>query len=340
MAPKGLLQAAAFALLIGTSLSGCIVAESTTSTGADKGTAGQAAPEAAAPAEFDETSGAISGVVINEEGLPLGGALAGIRETAAQTVADVAGTFTFSNLAPGEYSVDVSQLGYESTSRRVTVTAGEITHINVALQGVAVEEAYHETILENGNIQCSVRAYPGVPTGGTGGLPRWTTGVAVCGLVGLPGFADDRFLIDYDVPTTVIEMVVEMEWSSTQAAGSALSFVLEHNCCANSADNTFGRDEGKSPLAIYVNASTMLAVAGTSEKDCFADGCTLMTRVFAEAETTGIATPVPLGPFPDPLGDPRDRVDVGLTLDQRFVQYLTHFHLEGMPDGFTALADD
>lgn len=316
---------------------GCIAGQSVSPAAQSQGA--QPPPEAAPPAEFDEGTGALSGRVINEEGLPIAGATAALQEIQAQSVADVQGLFTFSTLAPGEYTLFVQQLGYESTARRVTVVAGDITHVNLQLVAVAIDEPYYETIVEKGNVQCSVRAYPGVPTTGAGGLPPWVTGVAVCGLTSLPGFAPDRFLIRYEIPETVGEMLVEMEWTSTQAAGNALSFVLEHSCCANSPANTFGRDEGRSPLSVHANETIMQSVAESSEKDCFADGCQLMTRVFAEAETTGITTPVPLGPFPPPLGDPRDRVDVGLTFDQRFTQYFTHFHNMVMPGGFSALAD-
>jgi hypothetical protein len=218
------------------------------------------------------------------------------------------------------------------------VLAGEVSHQNIVLSQVAIEEAYHEILVQNGNVQCSVRAYPGVPTTTMSGLPPWVTGVAVCGLVSLPGFAPDRFLINYDVSAGAVEILAEMEWSSTQATGSALGVVLEHAGHPNDLDYTFGQMRGRSPLVVHANVTTVLAVQETSGIDCIADGCRLTTRVFAEAETTGIKTPVPLGPFPDPLGDPADRVDFGLTLDQRFVQYLTLFHLDPMPDGFSALA--
>jgi hypothetical protein len=336
MAGIGSAKALVF-LLLGATMSGCIVAESAPT---DKSTqAGQPAPEAAEPATFDETTGAISGLVVNAEGLPIGGALAGIRETSAQTVADVGGTFTFSNLPPGDYSLDISQLGYESTSKRVTVSAGEISHVNVALTEVAVEGPYYETILENGNVQCSVRAYPGVPTTTMSGLPPWTTGVAVCGLVSLPGFEPDRFLVTYELPAGAIELMAEMAWQSTQATGSALGFALEIDGRSNDPDATYGSPRGRSPLILPVNETKMQEVDIASESECIPEGCSLQTRVFAEAETTGLATPVPLGPFPDPLGDPADRVDFGITLDQRYVMYLTHFHVEGMPDGYSALGD-
>ena len=338
MAGSGISRALAL-LFLGVTFSGCIVAESTPT---DTGAAAAPAPEAAEPATFDENTGALSGLIVNDEGLPIAGALVGIRETAAQTIADVGGKFTFSNLPPADYSIDVSQLGYESASKRATVVAGEVVHLNIALAAIAVEGPYHETILENGNVQCSVRAYPGVPTTTMSGLPPWTTGVAACGVQQggvIPVLPDDRFLITYELPAGTVEMLAQMEWQSTQATGSALGFAFEIAGRSNDPDASYPSPRGKSPLSSYVNATTMVTVDETSGAECIPEGCSLQTRVFAEAETTGIATPVPLGPFPDPLGDPADRVDFGLTFDQRYVIYLTHFHVEGMPEGFSALAD-
>ncbi len=315
-------------LFVGTLLSGCIAAESTSTE--------------PLPASFDETTGAVSGLVVNDEGLPIGGALAGIRETGAQTIADVGGVFTFSNIPSGEYTLDVSQLGFESASKRVTVVTGEVAHINFGLAAIAVEGPWYETIQEQGNVQCSFRAYPGVPTTTLSGLPPWTTGVAACGVQQggvIPVLPDDRFLIIYEIPAGSIEMLAEMEWQSTQATGSALGFAFEIQGRSNDPDASYPSPRGKSPLRTHVNESTMIAVDETSGAECIPEGCSVHTRVFAEAETTGITTPVPIGPFPDPMGDPADRVDVGITLDQRYTIFLTHFHGDVMPEGFTSLAD-
>lgn len=331
----------ALALLFAiTTFSGCIIADAEPTESQDQ--IGQPAPEAAEPATFDESSGAISGLVVNDEGLPVGGALVGLRETSAQSIADVGGRFTFSNLPPADYTVDVSQLGYESVSKRATVVAGEVVHLNVALTAIAVEGPYYETIQEQGNVQCSFRAYPGVPTTTMSGLPPWTTGVAACGVQQggvIPVLPADRFLIVYEIPAGSIEMLAEMEWQSTQATGSALGFALEIAGRSNDPDASYPSPRGRSPLRTHVNETTMIAVDETSGAECIPEGCSVHTRVFAEAETTGITTPVPIGPFPDPLGDPADRVDVGVTLDQRYTIFLTHFHVEVMPDGFTSLAD-
>lgn len=321
-------------MFLGVTLSGCLVAES-----APTNNQTQAAPEAAEPAAFDETTGAISGLVVSDEGLPVAGALAGIRETGAQTISDVGGVFTFSNVPPGDYTMDVSQLGYESASKRITVNTGQVSHVNFGLRSIAVEGPWYETMQDNGNVWCSVRVYPGAPTTGAAGAPPWTTGVAICGGREVQGVGADRFLIGWEVPSGTIELLVELIWTSTQATGTALGFSTELDGRANNPDYSFPQQKGRAPLIMYANETLMAERAETSGISCLEDGCPFITRVFAEAETTGIQTPVPLGPFPDPLGDPQDRVDFGITLDQRYTFFITHFHGEPKPEGFSALAD-
>lgn len=246
--------------------------------------------------------------------------------------------FTLSEIPPGGYSLVAQRLGYESAARKVTVEAGQVLEVRFELVALPVEEAYHTTKIENGNVQCSVRAYPGVPTAGAGGLPRWITGVAVCGVVSLPGFQADRFLINYEWADGTREILLEMEWKSTQALGRGLSVVLEHQGHPNDEKFTFGRDTGESPLAIYSNETKMLNVSQTSGIDCLESKCKVYTRVFAEANTTNLGFPVPPPDLPG-LGRPPNKIDAGFTFDQRFTQYMTSFHFGLRPSGFTALAD-
>lgn len=299
------------------------------------------APDDAAPApppKFTDDTGAIVGIVSDEEGVGLEGVEVGLVELQVSTQTDLGGAFTLSEIAPGGYSLVAQKLGYESSARKITVEAGTIAEAHLQLLALPVEEAYHATKIENGNVQCSVRAYPGVPTGGTGGLPPWVTGVAVCGLVSLPGFAPDRFLINYEWPENTQEVLLEMEWKSTQALGRGLSVVLEHQGHPNDAKYTFGRDTGPSPLIVDVNETKMLNVSETSGIECLESKCKVYTRVFAEANTTDMGFPVPPPDLPV-LGRPPNKIDAGFTLDQRFTQYMTTFHFQTKPAGFTALAD-
>ncbi len=90
--------------------------------------------------QADDESGAIAGVVLNAELLPIEGADIALQETTNLTKSDARGNFTFNDLAPGEYTLVVQRLGFESVGRSVDVVIGEITNVEVILQPIAPKE--------------------------------------------------------------------------------------------------------------------------------------------------------------------------------------------------------
>lgn len=82
--------------------------------------------------------GVISGQ-ITEAGSdsPLPGASVLIVETEVGTAADVDGNYTLGDVEPGEYTLRVSFVGYETIDRDVVVEAGEEMQVNFELEGTA-----------------------------------------------------------------------------------------------------------------------------------------------------------------------------------------------------------
>ncbi|HLE47164.1 MAG TPA: carboxypeptidase regulatory-like domain-containing protein, partial [Candidatus Thermoplasmatota archaeon] len=194
----------------------------------------------AKPAEVSDDAGGLQGFVLNEEALPVEGAIVAIPAHNLSTTADASGRYSLSLIPPGKQNLFVSALGYESLGRSVDIVAGNVQEITFQLVQVGVVEWFPDTKVEAGNIQCSVRAYPGVPTGGVGGLPMWVTGVAVCGAVSPPTSPPDRFLINFNWKDAAQEVLLEMEWKSTQTLGKELGVPLEHQGHPNDAKFTFG----------------------------------------------------------------------------------------------------
>lgn len=295
----------------------------------------------APPAEFDETTGAIQGTVVNDENLPIESALVGIVELRIEAVTDSQGRFTLSNVQPGTQNLIATAIGYEPAVRKVEVVQGSVIEQHFTLTADAVTTAYFKMRPQVGNVQCTVRAYPGAPTTGAGGLPKWTTGLAACGVANLSvvvPLPPDRFLLAWEMDKQVNEVLLEMEWKSTQASGRGLDVVLEHAGMYNSIPNTFGRDLGLSPLQVYVNNTTMLKLVETSGKNCYKAKCKVETRVFGAANTTEYYLPID-PPDVSPLGKPSRKVDAGFVFDQRFTQYLSTFYHMERPSTYTALKD-
>lgn len=300
------------------------------------GSSGTSSKDPAAPtAEFDENTGAIQGTVTNDENLPLANALVGIVSLKAETSTDSQGRYSLSNLPPGTYDLVATALSHVAAIRKVEVVAGAAVDANFILASEAAAVPTFKMTPKVGNVQCTVRAYPGVPTSGAGGLPKWITGVAVCGVANLSvvlPLPPDKFLLGWELQKEVNEVVMDMEWKSTQMSGRGLDFVLEHAGMYNSIPNTFGRAVGVSPIQIYVNNTTMMKLEETSGKDCWSSKCKVESRVFGAANTTEFYLPVD-PPELGPLGKPSKKIDVGIVIDQRFTQYLTEFfHMEKPPN--------
>jgi hypothetical protein len=129
-------------VLVAGALSGCIQAESA----APPGPAANQPQVASGPAQFDDTTGGIEGVVTDVELQPVSGAIVGIlRSDTIQepitVITDAAGGFSMSHVPPGEHVLQASALGYTAASKRVIVEAGGLSSASLVLDKIPIEEA-------------------------------------------------------------------------------------------------------------------------------------------------------------------------------------------------------
>ena len=96
------------------------------------------------PSRAQATSATLSGTVTGPSGQAVPNAKISLKElatgqaTSAQS--DAAGVYRVSNLAPGKYEVSVSAEGLSTTTENVTVEAGALQTLNVALStGLSLE---------------------------------------------------------------------------------------------------------------------------------------------------------------------------------------------------------
>lgn len=86
---------------------------------------------------FAQNTGSITGSVTGQNGDKLIGVNIILRGTDGGTVTDTDGNFTLQNLAPRTYTLDVSYIGYESLTRKVTVTDRQPTRVDLRLSNAA-----------------------------------------------------------------------------------------------------------------------------------------------------------------------------------------------------------
>jgi hypothetical protein len=129
------------------------------------GGASEPAPAAAqqdfAGVEFDDSTGAIEGTVIDTGLQPLenatvqllradkGGTLVG------ETLSTLGGAFGFSRVEPGAYRVRATLDGFGSASRLVTVEAGATESVRLPLEDSASTDPYVMTFIKSGYLSCA-----------------------------------------------------------------------------------------------------------------------------------------------------------------------------------------
>jgi len=92
-----------------------------------------------APSQINE--GAITGRAVDANNGILQGAQVELQPKGVSAVTDAHGNFTFGSLAPGEYRLTVTFVGLNSFEKNVTVTAGQATRVEAALQIAAQNDS-------------------------------------------------------------------------------------------------------------------------------------------------------------------------------------------------------
>ena len=92
------------------------------------------------PAWGQGGAGSISGRVMDASGAVLQGAQVGLEPKAAPAVSNQQGEFTILNLAPGDYKVTVSYVGFAPTSKEVAVSAGQTARFEAVLRAASKTE--------------------------------------------------------------------------------------------------------------------------------------------------------------------------------------------------------
>lgn len=88
---------------------------------------------------IDETTGGIKGTIKDEKGETLLGANIIIKELGIGTTSDFNGNYTIRKIKPGEYTLEISFVGYEKVTRRIKISAGALLELNFTLKETAFQ---------------------------------------------------------------------------------------------------------------------------------------------------------------------------------------------------------
>ena len=156
--------------------------------------------------ELPETMGGIYGIVSNSEtGEPVRGASVILSPGNQTTVTGYDGHFEFSNLAAGQYKLQVSASGYNTNSRQITVLAGKDTSGDMPLSpitevmNVRLSNNYFEFGSSHSELALTIQN-----TGNSGAIDWTITGVdaawltvnPISGSIAMGKTADVKLMVD------------------------------------------------------------------------------------------------------------------------------------------------
>lgn len=88
---------------------------------------------------IDEKTGGIKGIIKDEKGEIIIGANVMIKELRIGCASDLKGNYSIKNIRPGEYTFQVSCVGYEKYSKKIKISEGQIIEMNITLQSTAFQ---------------------------------------------------------------------------------------------------------------------------------------------------------------------------------------------------------
>lgn len=235
---------AATAVLVVFALAGCF------------GGGASGGPRATDPTSATDAPGRVSGIVVNEEFLPVPAADVAIQGLGLATKTNPEGLFTLVGINSGAHVLDVAAVGYKPFSDDVLVTEEPIEDLEVRLVAVPnPAQPRHKSLIDQAFMSCNA----------TTGSAYETYYTQFCGA---DPNNDPAFVFPVETGAGLASVVLEMEWTpTTNVNGKELRQALWNNivcegirCHPESFDtDVFGETQGESPIkGVYGNLSRPL----------------------------------------------------------------------------------
>lgn len=222
------------------------------------GCADDAAPAAEEPDEvpegrFDDQTGAIRGVVVDDTINPVAGATVSYLDgepVTAQT--DATGAFVFDNVAPGTYILRASSPLHEPVQSSATVTAGTSTNvIKMQMPRLFEQDPFVSSFQFSGRLACHVQAGATAPC-----VTDFTQLVPPCGNGCFPELrtilGDARDFIGV-IDGGWQAHVVEMTWEPSTSATSQSLGITVRDFEPGGANHHYANAGGASPLLLRID---------------------------------------------------------------------------------------
>ncbi len=286
----------------------------------------------------DATTGGIEGVVTDNAVQPVVGANVTLSETneTVRTASD--GSYAFSQVSPGTYTVVFRADGFVSTSEEVSVQASEVSTVDVLLTHLQSQAPFTQGFELAGFFECGIEVGWNV-SAAPPPADYFYFGVAVCAypnsimedLTGSGNATNDKFAHLFELEPPINTLVYEMSWDASTQFSQWMTTRVEVEGFANTANGTFFRVQGPSPIQVRLDKADFEETNDVYQQACeegnddycgysfWDSGWPLQTRVFpawqCASESGGGC----------------------VAAQQEFTHYITAFYNEEAPEGYTVL---
>lgn len=201
-------------------------------------------------AVFDEETGAIRGVVVDQGVVPIAGATVTMNEESVTT--DEAGNFVFNNVPPGSYILDAKSPLHAPAQTTITVTAGEATDVvKIQLQRLFDQDPFVDPFQFKGRLACHVQAGATAPC-----VTDFTQIVPPCGNGCVPqlrtALGDARDFI-YGVNGGWQTHMVELTWKPSTSASSQNLGIIVRDFAPGGANHQYAGAGGADPVVLRID---------------------------------------------------------------------------------------
>lgn len=290
-------------------------------------------------ADVTERLGGLEGVVTDTAVQPVVGANVTLVETNQTTQTASDGSYAFSRVPPGEYTVRFETSGFVSARETATVQAGQAAVLDMILTRLSLQEPFTQQLEMTGFVECGVGWKQEAAEVVSPLL--YDSALAACAVPNIylgGNTTNDRFLHNFELEPPLHSVVYELGWDGgdTPATDPPLRTIMEVQGFINANGSRIMDVRGHSPIQVRLEQPAWEDISqnftercqglnGSQENDdwCgynFRDtGWPLVLRVFA----TG-------GCFDTPASG-------CLVLQQEFTHYVSAFYNQPAPEGFSVL---
>jgi hypothetical protein len=285
-----------------------------------------------ARADVSTSLGGVEGTVVDEAIQPITEASVTLLETGDALRTRDDGSFAFSLVRPGTYTLVVNATGFVPASGTVQVRAGSVAVYDLVLAQLASTEAYSQVLELAGFFECGVEVGWNVSL-----IPEpWNdlyAGLAACALPNSyvqGNTTNDRFLHTFELEAPLDTLVYEMVWDPATQFSQWMTTRMEVYGFENDEVGTVFRVQGPSPIRLDLDRSAWRQLDEDFRNGCrdghdrFCDhafwdeGWDLQTRVF-------------------PAWQCASEAGGGcVALQQDFTHYVSAFYNAPAPDGYSA----